>query len=42
MKLTIDQISILQSGKIDDNKFYLQGKIDRKQYVNINEVLETI
>lgn len=42
MKLTQDQINILQDAKLDGNKFYLQWQLDRKQYVSINEVLETI
>lgn len=42
MKLTEDQINILRDGKIEDNRFYLQWQLDRKQYVNINKVLETI
>lgn len=42
MKLTEDQINILRDGKIEDNRFYLQWQLDRKQYVNINTVLETI
>lgn len=42
MKLTTDQISILQEGRIEDNRFYLQWQLDRKQYININEVLNTI
>lgn len=42
MKLTKDQIQILANGKIEWNKFYLQWQLDRKQYVSINEVLETI
>lgn len=42
MKLTQEQIRILQEGKIEENRFYLQSQLDRKQYVNINEVLETI
>lgn len=42
MRLTQEQIRILQEGKIEENRFYLQSQLDRKQYVNINEVLETI
>lgn len=42
MKLTPEQIQILDNGRIEDNKFYLQGQLDRKQYTSINEVLETI
>lgn len=42
MKLTLDQIKILREGELDGNKFYLQWQLDRKQYVSINEVLETI
>lgn len=42
MKLTPEQIDILANWKIDWNKFYLQGQLDRKQYLSINEVLETI
>ena len=42
MKLTNEQITILEDGRIEDNKFYLQGQLDRKQYTSINEVLETI
>lgn len=42
MKLTIDQIKILREWELDWNKFYLQWQLDRKQYVSINEVLETI
>lgn len=42
MKLTPEQIQILDAGRIEDNKFYLQWQLDRKQYVSINEVLETI
>lgn len=42
MKLTNEQIKILSEGKIDWNKFYLQWQLDRKQYLSINEVLETI
>jgi type I restriction-modification system DNA methylase subunit len=42
MKLTTEQIEILKEGKIEDNRFYLQGQLDRKQYTSINEVLETI
>lgn len=42
MKLTNDQVQILMDWRIEDNKFYLQGQLDRKQYTSINEVLETI
>jgi hypothetical protein len=42
MKLTQEQINILSQGKIEENRFYLQGQLDRKQYTSINEVLETI
>lgn len=42
MKLTPEQIYILRLWKIEWNKFYLQGQLDRKQYTSINEVLETI
>lgn len=42
MKLSQDQISILRDAKIEWNKLYLQWQLDRKQYVSINEVLETI
>jgi len=42
MILTPEQIRILQEGKIEENRFYLQSQLDRKQYLNINEVLETI
>lgn len=42
MKLTQDQIRILQEGRIEENRFYLESQLDRKQYVNINEVLEAI
>lgn len=42
MKLTQEQIEILKDCKIEDNRIYLQGQLDRKQYVSINEVLETI
>lgn len=42
MKLTSEQISILQDARIEDNRFYLQWQLDRKQYTSINEVLETI
>lgn len=42
MKLTTEQIEILEDGRIEWNKFYLQGQLDRKQYMSINEVLETI
>ncbi len=42
MKLTQDQIQILRDGKIEENRFYLQWQLDRKQYTDINKVLETI
>lgn len=42
MKLTQDQIQILRNGKIEENRFLLQGQLDRKQYTDINKVLETI
>lgn len=42
MKLTNEQINILKDWKIEENRFYLQGQLDRKQYMSINEVLETI
>lgn len=42
MKLTTDQIQILEEWRIEGNKFYLQSQLDRKQYLSINEVLETI
>lgn len=42
MKLTLEQIKIISDWKIEWNKFYLQWQLDRKQYVSINEVLETI
>lgn len=41
MKLTQEQIEILKAGKIEENRFYLQWQLDRKQYASINEVLET-
>lgn len=42
MKLTTEQLEILKNGKIEENRFYLQWQLDRKQYVSINEILETI
>jgi type I restriction-modification system DNA methylase subunit len=42
MKLTNNQIEILREGKIEENRFYLQWQLDRKQYTDINKVLETI
>lgn len=42
MKLTNEQIKILTEWKLDGSRFYLQWQLDRKQYVSINEVLETI
>ena len=42
MRLTIDQIEILKNWKIEDNRFYLQWQLDRKQYLDINKVLEAI
>lgn len=42
MKLTNEQIYVLKDIKVDWNKIYLQWQLDRKQYVNINQVLETI
>lgn len=42
MKLTAEQVEILEDGRIEWNKFYLQWQLDRKQYTSINEVLETI
>ena len=42
MKLTPEQIRILSEWKIEWNKFFLQWQLDRKQYISINEVLETI
>lgn len=42
MKLTPEQIHILSEWKIEWNKFYLQGQLDRKQYTSINEVLEVL
>jgi len=42
MKLTQEQLNILEDWKIEWNKFYLQWQLDRKQYVDINKVLETI
>lgn len=42
MKLTQDQIKILSDWKIEENRFYLQWQLDRKQYLNIDEVLNTI
>jgi hypothetical protein len=42
MKLTVEQMQILSEGVIEDNRFYLQGQLDRKQYLNINEVLNTL
>lgn len=42
MKLTQDQIQILRNWKIEENRFLLLGQLDRKQYTDINKVLETI
>lgn len=42
MKITPEQKDILSAWKIEWNKFYLQWQLDRKQYVSINEVFETI
>jgi len=42
MKLTQEQLNILENWEIEWNKFYLQWQLDRKQYVDINKVLETI
>jgi hypothetical protein len=42
MKLTTEQLEILKNGKIEENRFYLQSQLDRKQYLSINEVLEMI
>ena len=42
MKLSLDQIRIIREAELDGNKLYLQWQLDRKQYVSINEVLETI
>lgn len=42
MKLSQEQIDVLRNWKIEENRFYLQGQLDRKQYTDINQVLETI
>lgn len=42
MKLTNEQIKILRDWKIEENRFYLQWQLDRKAYLDINKVLETI
>lgn len=42
MKLTPEQIAILAQAKVEWNKLFLQWQLDRKQYLSINEVLETI
>jgi len=42
MKLTNEQILILKDCKIEENKIYVQWQLDRKQYVDINKILETI
>ena len=42
MKLTPEQITILAQAKVEWNKLLLQWQLDRKQYLSINEVLETI
>lgn len=42
MKLTQEQIEIIKNWNIKDNRFYLQWQLDRKQYLSINEILETI
>lgn len=42
MKLTNEQILLLENWATEGNKFYLQWQLDRKAYVNINQVLETI
>lgn len=42
MKLTDTQIQIFKDAQIEWSKFYLQWQLDRKEYIAINEVLETI
>lgn len=42
MILTQDQISILNNCKIEENKIYLQWQLSRKEYLDINEILETL
>lgn len=42
MKLTNEQIQILKDCKVEGNKIYLQWQLNRKQYLNINQILETI
>lgn len=42
MKLTIDQITILNNCRIEENRIYLPWQLDRKAYMDINQVLETI
>lgn len=42
MKLTQEQIKILQEGRIEENRFYLQSQLDRKAYLSINNILESI
>lgn len=42
MKLTQEQIQILSDSKIEDNRFYLPWQLERKAYININEILNSI
>lgn len=42
MKLTTDQITILNNCRIEENRIYLTWQLDRKAYMDINQVLETI
>lgn len=42
MKIEQKYIDILQSGKSDKNKYYLPANLDRKDYVAVNKVLESL
>lgn len=40
MKILPKHLSILEAGRTEGTSFFLQGQLDRKDYVKVNEVLE--
>ena len=42
MKIKTEIINVLNQSRVQGNKFFLEGKLDRKTYLDVNKVLESI
>ncbi len=42
MKLTQEQIKLLENGRLEENRFYITWRPERKEYLAFNDILNTI